>query len=146
MDDLGQILIVDEHPLFREALARVLRQVFPEAVSREADTVDGAVAILQTDGLFDVVMLALNLAGIERFDGLMKLRNLFPRQPLLLFADSDNSCVVEEAIARGAAGILPKLLGQDALSAAIRTVVRGDIYIPEPSMSIDNDDDRLLLT
>lgn len=144
MSDLDQVLIIDDHPLFREALASVLRLPFPDSISREAGTLDGAVNIIETEGLFDIVVLGLSLAGVESFDGLKKLRTLFPCQPLLLFAGSDNTRIVDEAIACGAAGFLPRMLGPEVLSTAICTVLRGDIYIPDPLLAVNDDDDCLV--
>lgn len=139
MTGLDQVLIIDDHPLFRGALASALKQAFPDSVSHEVGTLGGAVEILESDGLFDVVMLALNMAGINGFEGLMRLRTQFPRQPVLVFAGSENGRMVDEAIACGAAGFLPKLPGHEILSTAICTILKGDIYIPVPRLSITDD-------
>lgn len=131
MSDLSQVLIIDDHPLFREALSAAVSLAYPAVRSREVSNVDEAIKVLESDRDFDIALLDLNIPGVHGFEGLLQLRTLHPRLPVLVVSGLENEQIVDEAITYGAAGFLPKSLGREVLATAVNTVMAGDVYMPE---------------
>lgn len=130
MNDLSQVLIIDDHPLFREALSSAIALAYPAVRSREVSSVDDAISVLETERDFDIALLDLNIPGVHGFEGLLKLRSLHPKLPVLVVSGLENEQIIEEAISCGAAGFLPKSLGREVLSDAVNTIVAGGVYLP----------------
>lgn len=140
MTDLSQVLIIDDHPLFREALSSAVSLAFPTAHSREVSTLDDAISALEADRDFDLALLDLNIPGVQGFEGLLKLRTLHPRLPVLVVSGLENDQIIDEAITYGAAGFVPKSLGREVLATAITTIMAGDVYIPDGlKATVDSD-------
>ena len=131
MSDLSQVLIIDDHPLFREALGSALALAYPQAKSREVSNLDDAVRVLEADREFDIALLDLNIPGVNGFEGLLRLRTLHPRLPVLVVSGLENEQIIDEAITYGAAGFLPKSLGREVLAKAISIIMEGGIYVPD---------------
>jgi len=130
MSTLSQVLIIDDHPLYREALSAAVSLAYPVTRSREVSSLEEAIDILETDRDFDIALLDLNLPGVSGFDGLLKLRTQHPRLPILVVSGLENEKIINDAVTYGAAGFLPKSLGREVLETAISTVLQGDIYLP----------------
>lgn len=131
MTDLSQVLIIDDHPLFREALSAAVTRAYPDAKSCEVSTVDAAMSALATDRDYDIALLDLNIPGVQGFEGLLRLRSLHPRLPVLVVSGLENDQIIDEAMTYGAAGFLPKSLGREVLATALDTIMAGDVYIPD---------------
>ncbi len=140
MTDLSQVLIIDDHPLFREALSSAVSLAYPTVRSREVSNVDDAISVLESDRDFDIALLDLNIPGVHGFEGLLKLRTLHPRLPVLVVSGLENEQIVDEAITYGAAGFLPKSLGREVLATAIDAVMAGDVYVPEGLEGVGSSD------
>ena len=126
----SQVLIIDDHPLFREALGTAVALAWPKTRSREVSSVDEAMRVLADERDIDIALLDLNIPGVHGFDGLLRLRTHHPRLPVLVVSGLDDERIIDEAITYGAAGFLPKSLGRDVLADAIETILAGDVYVP----------------
>ncbi|MFK7994989.1 MAG: response regulator [Granulosicoccus sp.] len=131
MTDLSQVLIIDDHPLFREALSAAVSQAYPMVRSKELSNVEEALRVLESDRDYDIALLDLNIPGVNGFEGLLQLRASHPRLPVLVVSGLENEQIIEEAITYGAAGFLPKSLGREVLATAINTIMAGDVYVPD---------------
>lgn len=138
MSDLSQVLIIDDHPLFRDALSSALSVSYPTARTSGVSNIDDAIALLDSERNFDIALLDLNIPGVQGFEGLLKLRALHPRLPVLVVSGLENEQIISEAMSCGAAGFLPKSLGRDVLATAIDTIIGGDVYFPD-LMTADED-------
>ena len=125
-----RLLIVDDHPLFREALGSALRLAYPEASLHEAGGLEAACALLSAERGFDLVLLDLALQGVSGFEGLLTLRARFPRLPVLVVSGHEDPRVMREALHHGAAGFVPKAVDKATLTTAIATVLGGALYLP----------------
>ena len=138
MTALSKALVIDDHPLFRDALATAIALAFPGSSTRGADSIEAALRVLDEDMDHDIALLDLHLPGVNGFDGLLRLRGQHPRLPVLVVSGFEDEGVVEDALRLGAAGFVPKSLGREVLGDAIVTVLDGDVYRPralEPGKS-----------
>lgn len=131
MTSLSKVLVVDDHPLFREALSTAVALVFPHSSCNEAASIEEALAILDNSTGFDIALVDLKMPGVSGFDGLIQLRTQHPRLPILVVSGLEDMHIVKEAMTFGAAGYVPKSVGKEGLGVAINTVLQGDIYLPE---------------
>lgn len=138
MNTLSKVLVVDDHPLFREALITAVGLAFPVCTCDEAASIDEALAILDNSESFDIALCDLKIPGVSGFDGLIQLRTQHPRLPILVVSGLEDEQIVREAIAFGAAGYVPKTVGKESLAVAINTVVAGDVYLPERYINKDD--------
>ena len=125
-----QVLIVDDHPLFRDALKGTISSVFPDAVTVDAVSLDNAVEILGETTSVDLALFDLNMPDVHGFEGLLQLRKQFPRLPVLIVSGLEDHNIIQRALEYGAAGFVPKSAGRDAIAAAIGEVMQGSVYIP----------------
>lgn len=125
-----QILIVDDHPLFRDALRGAVASVLEGAEVEEADGIDAACQALERQRNTDLMLLDLSMPGVAGFEGLIALRKRFPRVPVAIVSGVDDPLVMEEAIRLGAAGFVPKTIDKPLLTQALQTILNGEIYLP----------------
>ena len=126
--DTIRLLLVDDHGLFREGLARVLEVQDGFKVSGKTSTVAEALQLIARES-FDVVLLDVDLGterGIE-FVQEAKLRQ-FPGRILIVTAGvSDTEAI--QYVQAGVAGIIHKHNPPEALWAAVRKVAAGEVHL-----------------
>lgn len=131
MSVLSKVLVVDDHPLFREALSTAVALAFPASTSEEAASIEEALQLLDDSSGFDIALVDLKIPGVTGFDGLVQLRTHHPRLPILIVSGLEDKKIVKEAISFGAAGYVPKTVGKEGLAIAINNVLQGNVYLPE---------------
>lgn len=129
--DVTRFLIIDDHPLFREALQIAVQMAYPEVATVEARTVAEALDLLAGQNPFDLALLDLNIPGVQGFEGLLQIRTRHPRLPVVVVSGHEEPRVIAEALSYGAAGFIPKSVRKDELAGAIRSVMEGAVYVPE---------------
>lgn len=124
------VLIADDHPLFREALRQVVAEALPEATITQAQNYEAARDALDCENGLDLILLDLNMPGMNGFASLMEMREADPATPIVIVSASEERDVIDRAFVVGAAGYIPKSLAKEEMVAAINTVMNGDIYHP----------------
>ncbi|MHA1517535.1 MAG: response regulator transcription factor [Alphaproteobacteria bacterium] len=127
---MTKILIVDDHPMFREALRGAVKAVRPKAKVFEVGSIEGASDTLRAEPGIEIVLLDLSLPGTSGFDGLIFLRTSFPRIPIMIVSGLDDPRIVREAIRLGAAGFVPKSVDKATLGDALSDVLGGSVFVP----------------
>lgn len=128
---MKRILIVDDHPLFREALSNSIQSVMPRVEIHEAATIDQSIQILKNIGRFKLALLDLFMPDTNGFDGLLTLRKQFPKLPVMIVTGQEDRRLVKEAVNYGASGFIPKTASGEEIAHAISEVLAGNIYIPD---------------
>ena len=125
-----KVLVVDDHPLIREALRQVLRALAKNIELLEAGSATEALAAAdKCDGL-DLILLDLTLPGRDGYEVLRELRERYPSYPVVVLSASDQSEVVMRALDAGAMGFIPKTSSNEVLLGALRLVLSGGVYLP----------------
>ena len=124
-------LIIDDHPLFRDALEAALQAaVGGAAEAHHAGSLAAAKQALESLQP-DVILLDLNLSDASGFDGLSRLQAAGVTSPIVVVSATESAQAFQQARALGAAGYLPKSLPLDDLSAALATVLDAGTWFPE---------------
>lgn len=126
-----RFLIVDDHPLFREALQLAIEQAYPQAEIVEASSIAAAQTVLASEQPFDLLLLDLTMPGTKGFDGLIELRAARPKQPILVVSAHEDPRIIHEAMTCGAAGYISKSVRKRDLSEAIQDVMAGLVVLPK---------------
>jgi len=124
-----KILIADDQELVRETIAAFLRQD-PGFTVDIAKDLGSALAAVQADGPFDLVMLDYMMPGMNGLEGLAAMRAAVPGTAVAILSGTASRAVAEQALAEGAAGFLPKTMSTKSLVAAARFMVAGEVYAP----------------
>jgi len=139
-----QILIVDDHPLYRLALKGAVASACANCEIFEADSVGGLFDSLDSHPLIDLLLLDLNLPGAYGFNALAHLRGSRPELPIIVVSASDDPRTIRQALAFGAQSFVSKSADAASIGANVRTVLRGEPAIPRgfataPSAGADDD-------
>lgn len=122
-----KILIVDDHPIVRAGLRRLLTAEAGFEV-READSGRGALSVFREQQP-TLVILDLNLPGIGGLEVLARLKAVSPDARVLVLSMHDDETHVTRALRAGAAGYLTKNAPPEELLEAIGRVAEGHTYI-----------------
>ena len=125
-----KILLVDDHPLFREGVAQTLRALDEAALIYQASRCEEALERLGREPDMDLVLLDLLLPGMDGMDGLLRFRQAFPTLPVVILSASEDRRSVQAALERGAQGYIPKSTPPRIMMQAIRLVLEGGVYTP----------------
>ncbi len=125
-----QVLIADDHPLFREAMASVVVEMNAEAACFEAASLDEALAQIRERPGLDLILLDLRMPGAEGLTGLALLRHEAPAIPVVVVSATAERGTVLEAIRAGAVGYLPKSASRSTMIGALQLVMAGGVYVP----------------
>ena len=125
-----RILCVDDHPLFRDALNQSLQTALGDVETRQAGSFDELTAEFGRDSNIDLVLLDLNMPGVQGFSGLLYLRAQYPGIPVVIVSATEDPATIRRAIDFGASGFVPKSQPIEHIKAAIQAVISGDVWTP----------------
>ncbi len=123
-------LVVDDHPLFCDALELTLKLVADFKIVRTADCLGTALTVLQQHDAPALVILDLNLPDVNGLDGLIRLKRQVEKAPVVIVSSMTDNPIISAAIAAGAAGFVPKHSPRTVFKDAIDHIERGEIFKP----------------
>lgn len=130
------VLIADDHPLFRQALALAVQRVVPEARLAEAGTLAAAARAASDAGDLALILLDLKMPGAVGYSGIALLHAERPEVPILVVSSAEGAAAAEEVRAFGAIGFLRK----DADLAVIEQAIAAALDAapaPAPAVAAD---------
>jgi DNA-binding NarL/FixJ family response regulator len=128
------LLIADDHPLFRDAIAAVIEAGLPGSRLLQADSLAGALRQAEACEALDLLLLDLGLPDAEGLSGLQALREALPWLPVAIVSAEQERHTILEAIDLGAVGYIPKSTPREALLVALAGILEGRIYLPPDIM------------
>jgi DNA-binding NarL/FixJ family response regulator len=126
-----RLLVVEDHPLFRDALVGVIARAFPNGEVFQATSIDGALDILAAEGPVDMILLDLSLPGTTGLLGAFRVRVAAPKSALVIVSAYESSAIVRCAMSFGISGYIPKSTPKAELVQSIRSILEGEVYIPK---------------
>ncbi|TCP26021.1 LuxR family two component transcriptional regulator [Scopulibacillus darangshiensis] len=138
-----KIVLIDDHRLFREGVRRILEMESQFEVVAEGE--DGGVVeevILEHEP--DVVLMDINMPGINGVEATRRLISRNPEVKVLILSIHDDETYVTHALKSGASGYLLKEMDADSLVEAVKVVADGGAYIhPKVTHNLVNEFRRL---
>lgn len=130
-DFVSSMLIVDDHPLYSDALESALELVFEDCDIRKASTLKGALEMAKDGFEPDLVMFDLKLPDVTGISGFRTLRKHFPDSRVLVISSLASFELVHSLLRDGASGFLPKDTSAQALRGALAEIMAGGVYVPK---------------
>lgn len=125
-----QILIADDHPLFRDALRVILKRIYADARLIEVGEIGALYAATEALPDADLLLLDLSMPGAHGFSALIHLRAVYPSLPIVVVSGRSDALTMRRAIAHGAMGFIPKSADAETIGNAVALVLSGEIYDP----------------
>ena len=122
------VFVVDDHPLFRHGLRRVIESEPDMAVCGEASNAAQTLDRLESCAP-DVMIVDLCLAGRSGLDLVRDLKAVRPQLPVLMLSMYDESLYAERALRAGASGYVMKQQAAEEVSGAIRRIAQGHVHL-----------------
>ena len=130
----ARVVIVEDHPMFRERLALLINGEDDMMVCGEADNArDGLLLIQQTKP--QIAIVDISLRGSGGLDLIKDMRAQEINVPVLVLSMHEESLYAERVIRAGAKGYITKHEASAKVMIAIRQVLRGEIYLEAQMMS-----------
>jgi DNA-binding NarL/FixJ family response regulator len=125
----GHFIIVDDHPLFRDALRQALTAAFDKTAIEEAGSLDELQQRLEQSDT-DLILLDLSMPDVQGLSGLLQIRSQHPSIPVVIVSATDDAAVIRRCLDFGALGFVPKSQPVDRIRDAVRTVLDGNVWTP----------------
>ena len=125
-----RLLIVDDHPIFRQGLIRTISSTSDLMVAGEADNGNDALDKISVND-YDVVLLDISIPGQNCFDVIKEIKKLKPKLPILIVTMHPEGQYALRMFKLGISGYLTKERAPVELLEAIRNVAGGQKYIPQ---------------
>lgn len=130
------ILVVDDHPLYRSGVAYTLQDTGLAVGVVECSTLEAALQRLDGGLRADLMILDLQMPGYQGLDSVRTVRGRRPDVPVLVLSGNEDPAIVRECIDLGACGFVPKSAPADQFHAALQLVLSGGVYLPPTSLSV----------
>ncbi|MEM8561039.1 MAG: response regulator transcription factor [Pseudomonadota bacterium] len=128
-----QVLIVDDHPLFRTGLVYQLDCLDNVTTLHEAGSLSEAKQHPCLDAC-DLILLDYHLPDAIGLSGLQELRAHCPQVQIVILSGEEDINIIRSTIEAGASGFVPKSVSSDVLFHALKSILAGGIYLPASAL------------
>jgi len=126
-----RLVIVDDHPIVRRGIQSIIAQEHDLEICGEAATATEALGVIRTAHP-DAVMIDISLNGTDGIELTKSVRAEFSKLPILIMSMHDESIYAERVLRCGANGYVMKQEIADHVVNALRTILKGEIYVSTP--------------
>jgi DNA-binding NarL/FixJ family response regulator len=130
-----RVVIVDDHPLFRERLSELISHELDMEVCGEAEDAQQAIDLIRNTSP-DLAIVDITLKGSSGLELIKSIKALSIGVPVLVLSMHDESLYAERALHAGATGYITKHESAENVLLAIRRVLAGDVYLSETMTSV----------
>lgn len=134
-------MVVDDHPLFCDALELTLNSLAEYSTVRTADCLEAALKLLENAPKPDLILLDLNLPDVSGLDGLMRLKRQTPKSQIIVVSSMTDNSIITGAIAAGASGFVPKHSHRSVFREAIDLIKTGAVFTPK-GFVVDSENEK----
>ena len=131
----ARVVIVDDHPLFRERLSELIHHELDMEVCGEAEDAQQAFDLIR-DTSPDLAIVDISLKGSSGLELIKSIKTLPIGVPILVLSMHDESLYAERALRSGATGYITKYESADNVLLAIRRVLAGEVYLSGKTTSV----------
>ena len=131
----GRVVIVDDHPLFRERLSELINHELDMEVCGEAEDAQQAIDLIRKTTP-DLAIVDITLKGSSGLELIKSIKALSIGVPVLVLSMHDESLYAERALHAGATGYITKHESAENVLLAIRRVLAGEVYLSETMTSV----------
>jgi len=129
-EEAATILLIDDHPLLRNGVKQLIElEESLQVIGEASDGAQGVVLAEQHDP--DLILLDLNMPGMNGLDTLVQLRTIDLSGRIVVFSVSDHEDDVVNALKHGADGYLLKDMEPEALLKALHQAAAGQMVLSE---------------
>lgn len=139
-DLVTNVLIADDHQLVRDMISLFLSAQPGFSVS-VAESYQDVYTVLHKSEPFDVVMLDVQMQGMDGIRNVEVLVREFSGSSIVIFSGVASDQFVQDALKVGAKGYIPKTLPFKSLLNAIRLVASGESFVPSSFLTKDRSED-----
>lgn len=141
------ILLVDDHALFREGMRYVLQQLPEVSGILEAGNFPDALKLAEQHPELDLALLDLNMPGSEGPVSVKFFHQRYPHIPVVVVSGEEGRGIMEKAMNYGAMGFVCKSSSAPVMLGALSLVLSGGVYVPpqilrQPGIAVENDSDH----
>lgn len=134
---MTRIVFADDHNLVREGIIPFLQRLTDDAQVHEASNLDEALSCFPQSEPPDLLLLDLNMPGMDGFNGIAKARGMYPQCKIVVISAHFNERTVRGSLAAGAQGFIPKISTKTAMMDSLRAILAGETVAPTPSSSAE---------
>lgn len=138
-----RVIVVDDHPIYRDGLASILESEPPFRVVGQAETVRQAMDLLDQQPC-DLLITDLHLAQESGLSVIEQSLQRQPDLPIVVLSINDRAETAEEAIAAGARGYMVKTVARQELLRGLRSVYDGGTFLHTTSIPLSGLESRVL--
>jgi DNA-binding NarL/FixJ family response regulator len=131
-----RFLVIDDHPMMRDAITAALHSVDPGFTVHGASTLAEGFRTIDASDPFDLLFLDLGLPGMQGLQSLEEVRLRHPALPVVVVSGSGSAHDAIAAIDQGAMGFIPKTAERDVFLGAFQLVARGGVYVPPEVLTV----------
>lgn len=125
-----KLILADDHTLFRNGLALLLKQEEPDCDIWEGDSLEAALEQAGAHPNAEVALLDLHMPGMHGTEGIRRFVDLHPAIAPVVLTGAEDPRQIQDVLSAGAAGFIPKSSTPSVMLSAIRLVLSGGTYIP----------------
>jgi DNA-binding NarL/FixJ family response regulator len=130
-----KLILADDHTLFRNGMALLLRAHCAKCEIWEGDGLETALAEATAHPDAEVALLDLNMPGMDGVQGIRRFIEMNPGLPVVILTGAEEPKQIQEVLAAGASGFIPKSSTPAVMLSAVQLVLAGGTYIPPQFLS-----------
>ena len=125
-----KVVLVEDHPMFRERLTQLINKDLQMIVCGEADNIQDAMRMIE-ETKPDIAIVDITLSGSSGLELIKDLKVRGNPTPVLVLSMHDEALYAERALRAGANGYISKSQASSQVKYAIQAVLGGDVYLSQ---------------